>query len=153
MALAVAVVPLLIDLSNLDDTYYAGMAGGTLAGLYGIAQYFGIELIVRDSVRVDWWRPFSTSGNPNFLGAYMVLIAPLAAAALLTVRRRTVAVLSLAALTVTVITALCTYSRAAWLGLAVAAAIFGVLGARRPPGVDARTVRYRLAGVGAVLVG
>jgi len=246
MALAVAVVPLLIDLSNLDDTYYAGkaralfilapvivaglllsrgipilrrtrlltplmafvmavglatavsvnplwsvvgaprrhegllslvayavmcagtlvvvvrgglrvwlaavLAGGTLAGLYGIAQYFGIELIVRDSVRVDWWRPFSTSGNPNFLGAYMVLIAPLAAAALLTVRRRTVAVLSLAALTVTVITALCTYSRAAWLGLAVAAALFGVLGARRPTGVDARTVRYRLAGVGAVLV-
>src|SRR3989442_11666503 len=53
---------------------------------------------------------------------------------------------------VMVIAALCSYRRAAWLGLAVAAAIFGVLGARRPTGIDARTARHRLAGVGAVLV-
>jgi len=246
MALAVAVVPLLIDLSNLDDTYYAGKAralsilapvivggllasrgipvlrrtkllaplmafvtavalatvvsvnplwsvvgalrrhegmlslvayavvcagtlvvvarggfrvwlaavltGGTLAGLYGIAQYFGFELIVRDSVRVDWWRPFSTSGNPNFLGAYMVLIGPLAAAALLTARRRSVAVLSLGALAVAVLAALCTYSRAAWLGLVVAAVVFGVQSARHVTGIDAQDARRRLAGVGAVVV-
>ena len=86
----------------------AVLAGGTLAGIYGIAQYFGFELIVRDSVRVDWWRPFSTSGNPNFLGAYMVLIAPLAMAVLLTARRRSMAVLSLGALAVSVLTAFCT---------------------------------------------
>lgn len=245
-ALAVAVVPLLIDLSNLDDTYYAGkaralailapvilagllashgirvlrqaklfaplmafvtvaalatavsvnpvwsvvgaprrhegllslvayailcagtlvvvarggfrvwltavLAGGTLAGLYGIAQYFGLELIVRDSIRVDWWRPFSTSGNPNFLGAYMVLIAPLAAAALVTARRRSVALLSLAALAVTVLTALCTYSRAAWLGLAVAAAVFGVLCALRLTRADAQGPWRRLASACAMVV-
>src|SRR3989454_6856257 len=246
MALAVAVVPLLIDLSNLDDTYYAGkaralsilapvilagllasrgipilrrtrlltplmafvmavalatavsvnplwsvvgaprrhegllslvayaivcagtlvvvvrgglrvwlaavLAGGTLAGLYGIAQYFGIELIVRDSVRVDWWRPFSTSGNPNFLGAYMVLIAPLAVAALLTARRRSMALLSLGALAVSVLTAFCTYSRAAWLGLAVAAAVFVGLSARRLTRADAQGPWRRLAGAGAIVV-
>src|SRR2546425_9221588 len=246
MALAVAVVPLLIDLSNLDDTYYAGkaralsilapvivagllasrgisilrrtkllaplmafvtvvalatavsvnplwsvvgaprrhegllslvayaivcagtlvvvvrgglrvwlaavLAGGTLAGLYGIAQYFGIELIVRDSVRVDWWRPFSTSGNPNFLGAYMVLIAPLAVAALLTARRRSMALLSLGALAVSVLTAFCTYSRAAWLGLAVAAAVFVGLSARRLTRADAQGPWRRLAGACAIVV-
>src|SRR2546421_2056218 len=213
MALAVAVVPLLIDLSNLDDTYYAGkaralfilapvivaglllsrgipilrrtrlltplmafvmavamatavsvnplwsvvgaprrhegllsliayavlcagtlvvvarggltiwltavLAGGTLTGLYGIAQYFGFELIVRDSVRVDWWRPFSTSGNPNFLGAYMVLIAALAAAALLTARRTVVAVLSFGAITVAELEGVCTSSPVPRLGYVV----------------------------------
>src|SRR5256884_8750355 len=87
----------------------AVLAGGTLAGLYGIAQYFGIELIVRDSVRVDWWRPFSTSGNPNFLGAYMVLIAPLAAAALLTARRTVVAVVSVVGVVVAGRDAVVTY--------------------------------------------
>src|SRR2546428_4721908 len=48
----------------------AVLAGGALAGVYGIAQYFGFELIVRDSVRVYWWRAVSPRGNPNFLGAY-----------------------------------------------------------------------------------
>ena len=138
----------------------AVLAGGTLTGLYGIAQYFGFELIVRDSVRVDWWRPFSTSGNPNFLGAYMVLIAPLAAAALLTARRTVVAVLSLVALTVAVLAALCTYSRAAWLGLVVAVGVFGALrlGAgiqrllRPSAGTDTSTMNRRLVGAGVLVV-
>ena len=130
----------------------AVLAGGTLAGIYGIAQYFGFELIVRDSVRVDWWRPFSTSGNPNFLGAYMVLIAPLAMAVLLTARRRSMAVLSLGALAVSVLTAFCTYSRAAWLGLAVAAAVFVGLSARRLTRADAQGPWRRLAGACAIVV-
>src|SRR5436309_10903316 len=138
----------------------AVLAGGTLAGIYGIAQYFGFELIVRDSVRVDWWRPFSTSGNPNFLGAYMVLIAPLAAAALLTARRTVVAVLSLVALTVAVLAALCTYSRAAWLGLVVAVGVFGPLrlGAgiqrllRPSAGTDPSTMNRWLVGAGVRVV-
>lgn len=93
---------------------------------YGIAQYFGWEWLVRDPIRVFWWRPFSTAGNPNFLGAYMVLMSPLAACVLLTSRGRVVPLLSGGALNLMVLAALCTYSRAAWLGLTVAAVVFAV---------------------------
>src|SRR5207244_13208453 len=90
----------------------------------------------------------------------MVLIAALAAAALLTARRTVVAVLSLVALTVAVLAALCTYSRAAWLGLVVAVGVFGALrlGAgiqrllRPSAGTDTSTMNRRLVGAGVLVV-
>lgn len=104
----------------------AALISATVIAGYGIAQYFGWEWLVRDPIRVFWWRPFSTVGNPNFLGAYMVLMSPLAACVLLTSRGRVVALLSGGALSLMVLAALCTYSRAAWLGLIVAAVVFAV---------------------------
>jgi O-antigen ligase len=104
----------------------AALISATVIAGYGIAQYFGWEWLVRDPVRVFWWRPFSTSGNPNFLGAYMVLMSPLAGCALLTSRSKGVALLSGGALSLMVLAALCTYSRAAWLGWVVAAVVLTV---------------------------
>jgi len=104
----------------------AALACAAVVAGYGIAQYFGWEWLVRDPIRVFWWRPFSTSGNPNFLGAYMVLMSPLAACVLLTARPRMVVLLAGGALGLMVLAALCTYSRAAWLGLIVAAVVFAV---------------------------
>jgi putative inorganic carbon (HCO3(-)) transporter len=104
----------------------AALTCGTLVAAYGVAQYFGWEWLARDPVRIFWWRPFSTSGNPNFLGVYMVLLTPLAVAVLLTARRKGVAVMAAGALGVMVLAILCTYSRAAWLGLVVAAVVFAV---------------------------
>jgi putative inorganic carbon (HCO3(-)) transporter len=131
----------------------AALACTTLVAGYGIAQYFGWEWLVRDPIRVSWWRPFSTSGNPNFLGAYMVLTSPLAAAALLTAHRRTSVVSSGGALGVMVLAAFCTYSRAAWLGLVVAAVVFAVI-LRQGRGSDpfSATIKARLMGVGALIV-
>ncbi len=103
----------------------AAVLGGTLVAVYGVAQYFGVEWLVRDAVRVNWWQAFSTTGNANFLGAYMVMMTPLAAAAVLTARRPAAMVLSACSLGLVVLAALCTYSRAAWLGLTVAVAVFG----------------------------
>ncbi len=130
----------------------AVLAGGTLAGLYGIAQYFGIELIVRDWTRVDWWRPFSTSGNPNFLGAYMVLMVPLAAVSLMTSRRGVTIALSGISLATTGLAALCTYSRAAWLGVIIALSTMAVLLAVSPRAGRPRDTHRRLA-ASAVLLG
>lgn len=46
--------------------------------LYGIFQYFGLDPIPRDEIRLFWsGRAFSTMGNPNFLGTYLVLMLPL----------------------------------------------------------------------------
>lgn len=103
----------------------AVLTGGTVAAVYGIAQSFGYDWLVRDSVRLDWWRPFATAGNPNFLGAYMVLTAPLAAGVVLTADRPHEVALAAVALGCAVLTALLTYSRAAWVGLLVAVLVFG----------------------------
>ncbi len=131
----------------------AALSCGTLVAAYGVAQYFGWEWLARDPVRIFWWRPFSTIGNPNFLGAYMVLLSPLAASALLTARRKLVAVLAAGALGVMVLAVLCTYSRAAWLGLAVASIVFTValrLGSAADP--LPRALTRRLLGAGALVV-
>jgi len=120
---------------------------------YGVAQYFGWEWLVRDPIRVFWWRPFSTSGNPNFLGVYMVLMSPLASCVLLTSRRRIAAVLAGGALGLMVLAALCTYSRAAWLGLVVAAVVFAVaLRFNRTADPFPTNMKSRLAGAVAFVV-
>lgn len=49
-----------------------------IVSVYGISQYFGIDPIPRDEIRLFWsGRAFSTMGNPNFLGTYLVLMLPL----------------------------------------------------------------------------
>src|SRR3989442_84863 len=58
---------------------------------YGIAQYFGWEWLVPDPPPVFLVRPFSTSGDPNFFGGYMVLMRPPAGSVLLTSPPRLVA--------------------------------------------------------------
>ncbi len=129
----------------------AALAGGTLAGLYGIAQYVGLEWIVRDATRVSWWRPFSTSGNPNFLGAYMVLMVPLAAASLMTARRAVTTALSGVSLATAALAALCTYSRAAWLGVVIACLALSVLLAVSPRAGRPRGAYRRLAASAVLL--
>lgn len=49
-----------------------------IVSVYGISQYFGFDPIPRDEIRLFWSnRAFSTMGNPNFLGTYLVLLLPL----------------------------------------------------------------------------
>src|SRR3989442_2034519 len=125
----------------------AALTCAAVVASYGIAQYFGWEWLVRDPIRVFWWRPFSTSGNPNFFGAYMVLMSPLAGSVLLTSRRRLVAVLAGGTLGLMVLAALCTYSRAAWLGLVVAGVVFAiVLRPGRTANPFPTTIKSRLLG-------
>lgn len=124
----------------------AALLGGALAAGYGVAQYLGYEWLVRDSQRLGWFQAFSTSGNPNFLGAYMVLLTPLAAAAALSARRTATLVCCLFAAGVIYLAVLCTYSRSAWAALAASVLLFGALVAPQ-----LRTVRvgrlYALAGI------
>lgn len=129
----------------------AALAGGTLAGMYGIAQYFGLEWIVRDATRVSWWRPFSTSGNPNFLGAYMVLMVPLAVSSLMTARRPVTVALSGVSLAAAALAALCTYSRAAWLGVVIACLALSILLAVSPRASRPRDAYRRLAASAVLL--
>lgn len=105
----------------------ATLVGASLVALYGIAQYAGYEWIRRDWQRVGWWQAFSTTGNPNWLGAYMALALPLALAAVATARGAGGLVASTVALGLIHLTALLTYGRAAWLAVALVVGVTGAL--------------------------
>src|SRR5882672_7719300 len=51
-------------------------AAGCIAALYGIAQYFGVELIWLTHLNPYGSRPVSTFGNPNFMSSYLVVLLP-----------------------------------------------------------------------------
>lgn len=51
---------------------------GCVVVIYGILQSYGLEFFPRDFIRENWVAPFSTIGNPNFLGTYIVLLLPFA---------------------------------------------------------------------------
>jgi len=49
-----------------------------IVSIYGIFQFLGLDPFPRDIYRVNWGgRSFSTMGNPNFLGSYLVLMLPI----------------------------------------------------------------------------
>ncbi len=98
----------------------ATLAGASLVALYGMAQYAGYEWLTRDWQRQGWWQAFSTTGNPNWLGAYMALVTPLALGAVAVAARRRDLALATGALLLVHLTALFTWGRAAWLALALA---------------------------------
>lgn len=65
-----------------DDTNRQGQLtvvflAGFIASIYGILQYFGIELIWPKVLNPFGSRCVSTFGNPNFLSSYLVLLIPL----------------------------------------------------------------------------
>ncbi|HCT63393.1 MAG TPA: hypothetical protein DIC19_04765 [Erysipelotrichaceae bacterium] len=50
--------------------------GSTILAFYAFLQANGLELFTRDLTRMHWIVPFATFGNPNFFGAYLVLVLP-----------------------------------------------------------------------------
>ena len=115
-------------LRDLERFMWLTVTGVTVASLYGFAQYaMGIEVdqrlvdtVVSGSIR----RLFSTMGNPNNFGEYLVLTLPLYAALFLngkTIRMKLlVAGLALLPLGNLFLTS----SRSSWLGLVFAGGIF-----------------------------
>ena len=50
---------------------------GILVSLYGLIQFYGLDFIKRDPLRVNWTRSFSTLGNPNFAASYIAIVLSL----------------------------------------------------------------------------
>lgn len=57
---------------------YALIIWGSAAvlSLYGLLQFFGLDFIKRDPLRENWYRAFSTFGNPNFAASFAVMVLP-----------------------------------------------------------------------------
>lgn len=102
-------------------TYFVSIA----ASAYGVAQYFGIEIIWPRSLNPYGSRPVSTFGNPNFMSSYLVLVIPVMMADLLFQASGLPRIFLLAATFCNAAALLATLTRSSWLGLLVA---FGVLG-------------------------
>lgn len=126
----------------------AVIGGATVAGVYGIAQYFGFELFVRDPIRRSWTAAFATTGHPNYYGAYMVLVFPFALTAWLGTRATLTSVAALLAALVLYAGILFSYSRAAWAGGMFAVAILATAVSLRCSGA----LRPRAIIAGAVLL-
>jgi O-antigen ligase len=88
----------------------------SIVALYGIIQYFGFDPIPRDFIRYHWrGRAFSTIGNPNYLGAYLVLVLPIFMFIYVYSKKTIVLFITL----LTYLCLLCTNSRGAWLGFLI----------------------------------
>ncbi len=121
---------------QLRTLIIALVAVGVLVSLYGFYQYiFGTgvtdswtdESMFEDiSVRV-----YSTLQNPNVLSEYLLLIIPLNAACMFTAKNLKGRLASICAFGIMCMCMLMTFSRAGWLGLLVAAAVFLVMIDRR----------------------
>ncbi len=87
------------------------LAGGAIVALYGILQHFGIDFVKWFSSPQE--RVCSTLGNPNFLGAYLIMLIPLTLSRIIKKMKTYYLFLLLLLLTCLIFT----YSRAAWIGL------------------------------------
>lgn len=96
----------------------------SVIALYGIAQTFNIDPFPRDFIRGEWSRAFSTIGNPNFLGSYLVLVLPFATDQYIRHNKRW----GLIVYVILIYALLSTMTRGAWIGAGVSHLIYaGIL--------------------------
>jgi len=113
-------VYLLHDERNLKRLLYIAFAVGTLASLYALLQYGGIEPIWPMQLDPFGTRSVSTFGNPNFMASFLILILPVIAV-LVVYEKAPIKKLFLGGLFgVNFFGLLVTRTRSAWLGLFVA---------------------------------
>jgi len=124
-------------LSYIEKTINLVLVGSVLVTIYGILQHFGLDFISWEQSSKE--RVFSTLGNPNFLGAYLIMVIPLGLSRLMIIAhrqsscketRRRVAFLSWIVVLLCVMLFTCliwTLSRGAWVGFLVSLAVFGIL--------------------------
>lgn len=107
---------------------FVGM--GVLISLHGIYQYITDVPIPQGWVSVREMgvrtRVFSILGSPNVMGSFVVMTAPLAAGMAYMVKKTWQKVFMWGCVGVICLACLFTFSRGAWLGMAVAVAVFAL---------------------------
>lgn len=137
--------------SRIRSLAHTLVVSGTIVALYGVMQYLGIDPIrwvgEGQSLPFEFNRGFSTFGNPDLLGGYLIFPLPIALAMALS-EKRTVWRAVYWGVTLVVIAAWITaFVRGAWIGGAVAllAVVIAAVLARVPWG----NVDWAAAGVTA----
>ncbi len=121
---------------------------GSIISTYGILQSFSIDPFPRDFIRENWIRAFSTIGNPNFLGSYLVLLLPLATDTFIRLKKKW----ALGVYALLLYTLLATMTRGAWVGAGLSHALyFIILAANKKVDVKA-WLFFVVVSVGVLLV-
>ena len=167
---AVLLTKLFDPVHTLKRAVQVVLAVGSVVAVFGLLQYVvlpndalkhlgysrtnGVLPVFLIDEKPDLERVMSTLRDPNSLGSYLVIIAPLAAAVMFMQKRPKEKILLSALLVAAVVCVGFTFSRSAWLGLAVALAGFILLADHRFRAVVRKRRRLvaTVAGVAAVLV-
>ncbi len=126
-----AAVYLLIRRCRQEDILHLALSAGAIASLYGILEYFSIELVWAKLLTPYGNRSVSTFGNPNFISTYVVIFLPLAASLLMKADTRVkrfyygLVFLSFECML------MCSMTRSSWLGAAAAFAFLFAFASHR----------------------
>ena len=109
---------------------------GMVVGLIGIYQNYFLDSTVQSWVDEEMFeniqtRVYSTLDNPNVLGQYLVLAAPVAFAALWSVKGAWNKIVMFIAFAVMCVCLIFTWSRAAWVGIILAVGFYLIIKDRR----------------------
>jgi len=100
--------------------------GGAVA-FYGVLQYMGLDPFPWATLPFEERRSFSTFGNPDLLGGFLVILLPITAAEFLRAKGKN-NILMFGILLLTLMSLLWAYTRGSWIAAAVAALVFVVIG-------------------------
>ncbi|MCC7450589.1 MAG: O-antigen ligase family protein [Anaerolineae bacterium] len=105
------------------------LIAGAVAMLFGYIQMAALvgSGALRNLAVLENLRPAGTLDNPNFMAAFLVLLLPIAIGCLLTTRSRAGRLVLALYIVLVVVLLAFTFSRAGWLGCAVALLVMGVL--------------------------
>lgn len=87
-----------------------------ILSVYGIMQFYGFDPFPRDFIRLEWKNAFSTFGNPNFFGTYLVLVIPIILHSFIAKKKNVSGFIY----SIIFYALLCTRTRGAWVGATIA---------------------------------
>ncbi|HET6497535.1 MAG TPA: O-antigen ligase family protein [Coriobacteriia bacterium] len=122
---------------------------GVVVGGYGVLQYLGADPLNWAELPFEANRAFSTFGNPNMLGGFLVIVLPIALSLALSEPDRRWRALYWSGVMLTALCWVVAFTRGAWIGGAVALIALGIAAWRmrvRPTRVD-----WSFAGAAAAL--
>lgn len=144
-----ALIRLFEDDGDVLYFYHAMSLFGLLLALYGIYQYVtGVEMPSGWTTASELGvrtRVFGLTTSPNIMGSLMIMVGPLCASYAYTAKSIVKKVLALCATGAVCLALLFTFSRGAWLGMAVAVLVFSIL-------VDRRLIALMLAAIPPLLM-
>src|SRR5258706_7129218 len=107
------------DLSLIRSLIWISYAVCFISALYGVTQYFGVEVIWPSHLNPYGSRPVSTFGNPNFMSSYLVVVMPVMVGDYLTKATGCPRCILFIAIQMSLAALLATLTRSSWAGFAV----------------------------------
>ena len=100
---------------------------GAVVALYGVMQYMGADVFSWATLPFEERRSFSTFGNPDLLGGFLVILAPIALAEFFRAKDLKGNLLMGGSLFLILLCLLTAFTRGAWLGAGFAVLFFAIV--------------------------